>query len=43
MTEWIVICKSGGALCGFTSKEEAKAWAAEHPDEAEAVICGPDE
>lgn len=41
--EWIVLCKSGGALGGFTSKEDAEAWPSEHPEEAEAVICGPAE
>lgn len=41
--EWLVDCTDGGVLGGFKSKEEAEAWASEHPDVALRVFCGPDE
>ena len=36
--EWVVELKVGGFLCGFASREEAQAWASEHPEEVEGVF-----
>ncbi len=39
--EWIVFLKAGDGIGGFASKEEAEAWATEHPDEADGIAYVP--